>query len=165
MGTPTYIALATTTLTNATSTVTFGSIPSGYRDLLVVINTRTNTAGPDSMGIRFNGDNGSNYSNVRMVANSSGVSSYSDTTSVAYIAVPVSSSTPLATTVHIMDYSATDKHKTIISRGSQGDGWVTLHSGRWANTAAITSVTITPPPGSSWTMSSGGTISLYGIRA
>jgi hypothetical protein len=165
MGTPTYIALATTTLTSNTSTVTFGSIPSGFRDLVVVINTKTNTAGPDSMGIRFNGDTGSNYSNVRVVGNSSGTSSYSDTTSVAYIGVAASSSNPLSVILHIMDYSATDKHKTILSRGSQGDGWVTLHSGRWANTAAITSLTITPPAGSSWTMSTGGTLSLYGIRA
>lgn len=165
MGTPTYIALATTTLASNTSTVTFGSIPSGYRDLIVVINTKTNTAGPDSMGVRFNADTGSNYSNVRMVGSSGGVSSYSDTTSVAYIGVPASSSNPLSVILHIMDYSATDKHKTILSRGSQGDGWVTLHSGRWANTAAITSLTITPPPGSSWTMSTGGTLSLYGIRA
>jgi hypothetical protein len=68
------------------------------------------------------------------------------------------------TTTQIMDYSATDKHKTLLVR------WDTLRSGsvvlaqanRWANTAAITSVTVLQDSG---TISAGSRIDLYGIAS
>jgi hypothetical protein len=59
-----------------------------------------------------------------------------------------------------MDYSATDKHKTVLTRNNITDNNVTAIASRWANTAAITSVTVLSP---SSTITSGSTISLYAI--
>jgi hypothetical protein len=60
--------------------------------------------------------------------------------------------------INIQDYSATDKHKTWISRGNWG--WTSAFGGRWANTNAITSVKILV---SGTTFQSGATFALYGI--
>ena len=163
MGSPTYIPLATVTLGGSDSDIIFSNIPAIYRDLVIVFNGKNNTAGADSIGLRFNSDTGSNYSNVRMVGTGSSATSYADTASVAYIGVATNSSNPLTIITQIQDYSTTDKHKTLLSRCSQDNGWVTAHAGRWANTAAITSVSILPPAGSYWTFSTGATFSLYGI--
>ncbi len=63
----------------------------------------------------------------------------------------------------IMDYSATDKHKTVLVRvGNVGNSEVGANAGRWASTAAITSVRVAPNDG---TFSSGSTFNLYGIVA
>ena len=71
-----YTALATTTLGSSASSVTFGSIPQGYRDLMLVI-SGTVTSSNITLAIRFNGDTGSNYFSVNMRGNGSAASSTS----------------------------------------------------------------------------------------
>jgi hypothetical protein len=61
-----------------------------------------------------------------------------------------------------MDYSATDKHKTYLSRSNNADNGTTALTGRWANTSAITTVAISSQTGS---IRTGTSISLYGIVA
>ena len=163
MPSSTYTALATITLTGTDTEVVFGSIPSGYRDLVLVINGSVNFAGADSTIMRFNGDTGSNYSNVRMVGTGSAATSYADTAAYAYIGVEVDTSRFTIVT-QIMDYSATDKHKTLLSRGNQAAGWVTGFASRWANTSAITSVSVLANASGS-VFQAGSTFSLYGIAS
>jgi hypothetical protein len=158
-----YIPLATVTLGGSDSDISFTNIPATFKDLVLVFNGKNNTAGPDSIVVQFNNDTGSNYSNVRIVGTGSSATSYADTAAFAYIGVSSNSSNPFTMITQIMDYSATDKHKTLLSRCSQDNGWVTAHAGRWANTAAITSFKVWPPTGSSWTFSTGSTFSLYGV--
>jgi hypothetical protein len=65
------------------------------------------------------------------------------------------------TIIDIMDYSQTDKHKSVIARGNT-PGWGTrMIAGRWASTAAITSIVIKTEAG--LTFSIGDSFSLYGI--
>ncbi len=164
MPTNTYTPLANVTLGSNAATVTFSNIPSTYRDLIIVINGTVNFAGADSTLIRFNGDNASNYSNVRMVGTGSGSgTSYADTASYAYIGVPTSSDR-FAIVTQVMDYSATDKHKTLLSRHGQASGWVTAHAGRWASNTAINSVTLLANA-SGVVFYSGTSFSLYGVIA
>jgi hypothetical protein len=66
-------------------------------------------------------------------------------------------------TTQIMDYSATDKHKTTLSRGSGAGINAIAFAGRWANTAAVTTVSVVYPGGGQFTV--GSTFSLYGIEA
>ena len=157
MPTPTYTPLANVTLGSSASSVTFSSIPATYRDLIFVFNGTTTI--DDGVGLRFNGDTGSNYTNVRMFGNSGGAGSDTSTTT----RIPTTAgNTSLRTAFvsQVMDYSATDKHKTVLTRNNITDNNVAAIAARWANTAAITSVTILSP-GS--TISSGSTISLYAI--
>jgi len=163
MPTNTYTPLATLTLTGSDTEVVFSNIPAGYRDLILVINGSVNFTGPDSTIMRFNGDTAANYSNVRMIGTGSSASSYADTQGYAYIGVEVDSS-GFAIVTQIMDYSATNKHKTLLSRGNQGGGWVTAHAARWANTAAITSVSVLANA-SGVVFYAGTTFSLYGVVA
>lgn len=165
MPTPTYTPLATVTLGTAASSVTFGSIPATYRDLVLVV-VAANTSNSNN-GIRFNSDSGSNYSRVWMGGNASNViqSGSATTTSLqfdnyAFTSTTLGSSTQI---IQVMDYSATDKHKTALVRANQTFNGVDALAGRWANTAAITSLQVITISG--FNFIAGSTFSLYGVIA
>jgi hypothetical protein len=150
------------TLLSNTTTVTFTGLPQVYRDLVLVC-TYANVSGGDQPTLIFNGDTGSNYSLV-------GVAGYS-TSSVASWSYTSTNIHPMNYTgisagetglwkVDILDYSATDKHKTVLSR-SNHTGEVDMNAARWTNTAAIISLTIT----SSLVLAAGSTFYLYGVTA
>lgn len=154
------VALATTTLGSAASSVTFGSIPATYRDLKLVIVVPANASVP-RMTLTANSDGGTNYSQVRMygVGSGSGTSnSYSaETTFYTYDA---SSGSTTNIVFDLMDYSATDKHKTALVRMNVPDSIVFAQASRWANTAAVTTLSALTIISSYPT---GTTLSLYGI--
>jgi hypothetical protein len=164
MPTPTYTALATRTLTGTAASVTFSSIPATYRDLILVTDATITAAGStDGYGLRFNGDTGSNYFYVRMVGTGSAAQSAQATTTFALGGV-IGDVNKGLTMFQIMDYSATDKHKTVITRSNGGfANWTQASASRWANTAAITSVLLRS--NSSYNFSIGSTFSLYGVIA
>ena len=153
----TYVALATETLSGTDTSITFSSIPATYRDIVVV--AKTFSASATGVGVRFNGDTGSNYSMVYASGDGSTATSsaYTSDRAEPYI----SGATDHLILMQIMDYSATDKHKTILARSSGGGASVFAHANRWANTAAVTSLEVLSFGGQSFT----GTISLYGIEA
>ena len=65
----------------------------------------------------------------------------------------------------IMDYSATDKHKTVLVRGNYDQPsvgrFVEAQASRWANTAAINSIAVS----STSNLGVGSRIDLYGVIA
>jgi hypothetical protein len=134
-----YIALATTTLGTATATVTFSSIPATYRDLVIVIIGTQTATGTNGGWMRFNSDSGSNYSRVRMMGTGSAASS--NTLSGTEMEVMVLQAQQSNFIINVMDYSATDKHKTVLGR-SNSDFATIANAGRWASTSAVTSVTL-----------------------
>lgn len=155
------VALATTTLASSSATVTFSSIPATYRDLRLVITFTKDTA-TNGARLTFNSDTAANYSQVIMYGNGSSALSATDGPNYIYLNDYVAASLTEITlsTVDIMDYSATDKHKTVLERGNRAGGSVAASAARWANTAAITSVQINTGSG---TFSAGSTFSLYGV--
>jgi hypothetical protein len=158
MPTPTYTPLATVTLGSSASSVTFSSIPATYRDLVVVISCTATSNG--DIGWRANGDTGSNYSAVQAGVGATTGGAFSNaptgTTALAGSGGTVQSTSVL----QLMDYSATDKHKTSLSRANQGDAFVNMAASRYASTSAITSLTLL-----SLTFNTGSTFSLYGIAS
>jgi hypothetical protein len=162
MPTPTYTALATVTLGTATASVTFSSIPATYRDLILVSDYKTSVA--SNSLLRFNSDSGSNYPYVAMGGNSDGTSSFSATENALYLNVNSTQVEKQTTTIlNVMDYSATDKHKTnLVRNGGQNADVVWAYAPRWANTAAITTMALTLSSGN---YSAGSTFSLYGVIA
>jgi len=107
-----------------------------------------------------NSDTGTNYSLVRMAGN--GSSTFSSTASTNYLPLAFSGNPQdVLSTLQIMDYSATDKHKTVLSRGNGVTATVSAIAARWADTSAITSVEVGTQ--STTTLDSGSTVSLYGI--
>lgn len=163
MPTSAMTALATITLASAQATVTFSSISSAYRDLRLIVNNKMVNGGA-SCDIRFNSDSGSNYSSVYVygLGYGSGTSGVA-TTNYGYVDVLGTDTTiPSLFTVDIMDYSATDKHKSAISRGSNPTAGVQMSAIRWASTAAITTVTLSTGSGN---YAAGTTMTLYGVSA
>lgn len=158
----TYTALATITLSSSASSVTFSSIPSTYRDLVLVANA-TGASVEGYSTLRLNADSGSNYSYVRMIGQSSGASSqaYSSETSFSR-SFYVKTSLPAMTTIQINDASATDKHKSLLWRQDYSLDTAEATAGRWASTSAVTSIALTRVSG---TFNSGSTFSLFGIEA
>jgi hypothetical protein len=61
---------------------------------------------------------------------------------------------------HFMDTSATDKHKTVLTRFNDAGNEVAAAAFRWADTNAVTSITIGQDSGS---FNIGSTFALYGI--
>jgi hypothetical protein len=165
MPTPTYRSLANLTLGANSATVTFSNIPQTYRDLIVVINA--GTTGTAQIRLRLNGDATATYNGVRM--SGEGVNpfsnSYVNNTSAAISLAATPTATALASIrVNIFDYSTTDKQKTMVTRADAAGAGVEASSARWANTAAVSSVSVFPiEPSHLWR--TGATFSLYGVIA
>lgn len=161
MPTPTYTPLATVTLGTAAASLTFSSIPATYRDLVMILNCKVLTGNPFPRA-RVNSDSGNNYVRVSVVGNGSTATSATSTSNVIALSGDASAAANFNynTITNFMDYSATDKHKTVISRGNNVDVATAISATRWTNTAAITSIEV------SLTSSSfdvGSTFNLYGI--
>ncbi len=62
-----------------------------------------------------------------------------------------------------MDYSATDKHKTVLTRYGSAATDIQATASRWESTAAVNSVTIFDVLGQTYQV--GSTFSLYGVIA
>ena len=148
------------TLGSSVTSVTFSSIPATYRDLILITDGSV-TVSAQNLRLRFNADSGNNYTGVLMFGTGS------STGSVSYPAGPQVDVGGLFTTqtnviTSIMDYSATDKHKTILSRYSNAGNEVGAFASRWASTSAITSLQAFI---SGNAFVSGTTLSLYGVIA
>jgi hypothetical protein len=164
MPTPTYTPLATVTLGSSASSVTFSSIPATYRDLILVVNGQT--TGDANAQIRVNGDTGSNYSGVVMrqdATSQSGTFGQFYATWNTFVG-----STRFVSIVNFMDYSATDKHKTVLTRSTYVRATAgnplgpEAQAARWANTSAITTILLLL---SANNYAAGTTFSLYGVIA
>ncbi len=156
----TYIALANITLSGNASTVTFSSIPNTYRDLVAVINTKGLTGSPTPRGgyMTVNGSTGSSVYVLSGGSNSSAGQDGSD------IMIPVGNNHSTVV-VDIMDYSATDKHKTILTKVATPGVSAWFIVSRYASTNAVTSISFVGPDTGSDQYVTGSVFTLYGIAS
>ena len=153
----TYTQINSITLAAASSSVTFASIPQNFRDLIIVSNY-TGTSAVTLTTLRFNGDS-SNYSGVQLYGSAS--SGSNTVTSQNFGAVYGSFISTIIT--EIMDYSATDKHKTTLQKvGNTQNSEVSIAVYRWGSISPVTSISLTPNSGN---FSANATFTLYGIEA
>lgn len=165
MPTNTYTPLANITLGSSASTITFSSISQAYKDL-VIVTSLVSSGTYASASMRMNGDTGSNYSYVFAV---DGPSSFSGTSSaMSLFWSGFASGGNVTSIVQVMDYSATDKHKTSLFRinkfDSEGNS-VGMAAQRWASTSAVTSFSIYSSGGYGQPFAAGTTVSLFGVAA
>jgi hypothetical protein len=160
MPTPAYTPLATVTLDSSTSAITFSSIPATYRDLALVVNGSLN--GLAGMRARINGDTGNNYSRVAIRGQAAGASSLSGLATEFILMSGLDTDERFILAIDFMDYSATDKHTTLLCR-TDSVGQVDARALRWANTSAVTSIFLFPH--NDGQMNAGTTLSLYGVKA
>ncbi len=158
VGTSAYVPLANVTLGSAASSVTFSSISQSYRDLVLVVNAGTGTN--ESVNVRINSDSGSNYPFVAAIGNGSSTGSSATTLTQIQTNYGINGSTSHNVILNFMDYSATDKHKTVLYRTNISDAGTTMGAVRWANTSVITTIALVNA-----TYQAGSSFSLYGIAS
>jgi len=170
--TSSYESIATVTATGGETSLTFSSIPSTYASLQIRGLSRRNATGSHQIGVQFNSDTSSNYAShfLRGVANV-GVQ-VSGSTSVTYIHCFSGSSSTAAANIFgtgiidIHNYTSTTQNKTVRAFGGYDDNntsnsIVSIQSGLWLNTNAITSITMTFNADA---IAAGSTFALYGIK-
>ena len=161
-GVSAWTPLANVTLASSANTVTFSSITGAYRDLRIVF---SGGIGSSNASFTINNDSSSTYYWTTLEGDGSATSSaYNGNTygSFAYNYVTWYSSSGIVLTFDILDYSATDKHKTMLSRLNNSARAVNAVVNRWPSTAAITSLRLNAN-GSDFT--AGSTFALYGVSA
>lgn len=157
------------TISPVSASVSFTSIPSTYKHLQLRYLARTTSAGAtlNDINIRFNNDSASNYAFhfLRGSGSTPSVSSGTTTTSIQANDVLTGAGSTAGTfavgVIDIHDYSLTTKNKTArlyTGNDQNGEGYVSLSSGLWMNTAAINRIDITQ------TFANGSIFSLYGIK-
>lgn len=157
--TPTHVLLNQIELSSTASSVTFSNIPQGYGDLVLAVDARAAQA---DVRLRINGDTGASYNWLYAEGNGSSGSSNSSANQASFGYFYVSTATNFVSVLNFMDYSATDKNKSLLIRNNQASARVSMIVGRWANTSAITSIELFTTPTGGY---SAGTFSLYGVYA
>jgi hypothetical protein len=168
-----YDALATVTVpSGGAASVTFAGIPTGYKHLQIRGIARTATGNANNAYITLNGDTGANYSWHQLFGSGSGNAGASGSANQSATGVSMfnfSDSTFAANIfgigiMDILDYANTNKFKTVrllTGTDSNGGGFIIMRSAGWRNTAAITSISITPDSG---TFAQHTQFALYGVK-
>jgi hypothetical protein len=169
MATPTYTLIDLEVLASAAASVTFSSIPADYRDLVIVVSAKSGQAAGLTLYMQPNGDTGSNWNYVSMAgttggAATGGLSNQSEYPVTNFAKVPQDQFGLV--TIQIMDYLATDKHKSVLVRGNNvgtpTSPVVEALAARWASTSAVTSLVFSTNGDG---FATGSTFYLYGIEA
>jgi hypothetical protein len=155
------VTVAKTTLTGTSSSVTLTYVAPSVawtpRHLVVRVNGKTDRTGNsrDEVNVKFNGDTGTNYNYQALYgyASSSEAARYSGVAglNVGWIATDNTASTVFGSMETLVpDALSTRSHKSTVSFVGAAEDGVVVSGGRWASTAAITSVTMSPVNGTNF---------------
>lgn len=162
----TYTPIATYTVGSAIADYTFSSIPGTYTDLVLIVNGGTSASG-QSIGMRFNGDSGNNYSSTDFVADAGGPVSgrTTNTNFIRIVGRGIGTDSTLIDNgiTNIQSYSNSTACKTTLNRSNVSGGVIACAAVWRATPATITSITIFGEGPSN--LISGTTLTLYGITA
>jgi hypothetical protein len=167
-----YESIATYTGSGNPTFIEFTSIPSTFKHLQIRTMARDifGGSGTDNFNLRFNSDTASNYAIHRLQGDgaSATASGTASTTSVSIIPSTIldgSTANIFAVSIiDILDYGSTSKNKTVryLSGGDlNGSGRVSVGSGLWMSTSAVTTIRLTTGGTGYSTPSS---FALYGIK-
>lgn len=157
----TYEPIATTTLSSAASSVTFSSIASTYTDLVIVISGSQSGGSGDFIGLQYNSDTASNYSNTYVLGNGTAASSgrAANNTNSRFGAFYSDQCNAI---VSIQNYANATTYKTALGRSNSAGNNTIAMVNLWRSTAAITSVKVLIETNN---FATGSTFTLYGIKA
>jgi hypothetical protein len=168
---PNYILLERIELAASAASVTFANIPqSGYSDLKIVMSARCDNASVLTIvNTIFNGST-SGYSGRYLEGNGSSASSNVGGTSALTVVGAVGASATANTfsnvELYVPNYTS-NQYKSVSSdqalETNATTTYLELYAYLWSNTAAITSVTMTPASSANFVANS--TFSLYGLAA
>jgi len=161
-----HVLLETIQLTQTAASVTFDNIPqTGYTDLKIVASSRIDSTTPN-IEISFNGSTTS-FSNKVVYGDGSTAASTSYARHIGYATMSSNTANTFGSAeIYIPNYTSSN-HKSFSSEGvsenNATQAYSSLDAGLWSNTAAITSITLTPQSANNFVANS--TFSLYGIAA
>lgn len=146
-----YNKLAETILADAAASITL-TIPTTYRHLIIDGQARSAKAAvaTDTLVVRFNADDGANYS-YQLYYNSGGGKGAATSSSQTSGAVGIVLAAGAAAnhfggfTVHVHHHAGTTFNKTYVTQSAAATGsglYFYRYGGLWANSAAITSITL-----------------------
>ena len=166
-----YVLIERIELNANAASVTFSSIPqTGYTDLKLVWSARgTGGLVYDTTKITFNG-NASSYS-TRYLQGSGSAASSGTSGASTYLEIIDEGGAATASTfsnseIYIPNYTGSTNKSVSSDAVSETNAttiYMRLSAGLWSNTAAITSITLTPDASAAYAANS--TFSLYGIAA
>jgi hypothetical protein len=164
--TTSYESIATATLSGIAN-AEFTSIPSTYKHLQLRISAIGDSGSGVDSTMRFNSDANSNYRWHRIYGNGTSAAAQaalSARTEMYVASDAVRTTYPTVSVIDILDYADTNKYKTariLTGVDNNGSGTITLWSGLWMSTNAITSLKVTIGSGN---FASGSHFALYGIK-
>lgn len=163
----TYILLASSTLSNSTSSITFSSIPSYYTDLVLKVSARMDVFSvAANIALSFNGTT-TGYSWTRLTGNGSSDSSSRGSNNV-FGQVNDDGNTADAfgvAEIYIPSYSVNQNKQTStfsVQETNSATAVIGSWANLWSNTNIINSITITEFGSGSW--KAGSNFRLYGIK-
>lgn len=166
----TYEAIATVTVgSGGASSIDFTSIAADWTDLLLKISARYDQSADNAVYLRFNSNNGANYSYRYIFGSGSTAGSASasgDTRANAGIAVvnTYTANTFSNSEIYIPNY-ASSANKSFsadnVQENNSTTAFSTLVAGLWSQTTAITAVNLFPASG---LFVQHSTATLYGIK-
>jgi len=112
--------------------------------------------------MRFNSDSGSNYAYHQLKGNGSSVTSNANANQSRIVFEQSSNGNWSADIIDILDPFETTKNTTVrILSGAQTTGFISLVSGFWNNTAALTTILLQTE---GFNLATGSRFSLYGLK-
>jgi hypothetical protein len=154
--------IQTQTLTGTQASIEFTSIPQDGTDLVILTSVRDNGGVGQATNISFNGST-SNFSSRYLYGSGSSASSGTLARYVGSTRSDNTANTFNSTTIYIPNYTGSTNKSYSVDNVTENNATAAdqnIIAGLWADTAAITSLTISPNA-NSWV--SGSTISLYKI--
>lgn len=173
-GAAAYELISTTVLGASQASVTFsglGTSAAAYKHLQLRMVVRTDRGfADDRMIYRFNSDTGSNYAYHQLRGNGADVSGgdVGGTSATGASTGRISGGSSAASSyagcvLDVLDFASTTKNKTARSlTGMTSNNYISLDSGLWMSTSAVTSITLLSAFSANFV--SGSRFSLYGIR-
>jgi hypothetical protein len=163
----TYTLISSNVLGSSAASVTFSSIPATFTDLVLKVSNRTNDTGVgNGFTLTYNGVS-TNYSNTSIYGDgSTSASSRSSTAGMMWVNGSTETSNTFASVeLYVPNYAGSTYKPSSNFAAMENNAAATTYIGAqarlWSNTAAITSMTLTPSVGS-WV--SGSSFYLYGIK-
>ena len=171
-----YESIATTKLTGNQATITFSSIPTTFTHLQLRVFARTNRVGgvEANLLIRFNNDTSTNYTYHDLYGDgSSATASAGGASQTSIIANRLTGADAAASifgaiVVDVLDYTSTNKNKTVRALGGvdrNGAGGISFSSGLWFKAPeAINRIDLTTIAGTA-NFIADSSFALYGIKS
>jgi hypothetical protein len=161
--TATYDKIATYTAPSAQASYTFTAIPNTYTDLILIVDGSLNS-NVVGIGLRFNSDTASNYSDTLLLGNgSSAASGRNSNQTFANIGYSGTSGARFINRAQIQNYSNSTTFKTTLARHDQPAEQTIAWLSVWRKTPEVINSVQVLADGSNF--NTGSTFTLYGIKA